>query len=30
MRRLGMTVDIEADTHDIPGLVRAIEKFFKK
>ena len=30
MRRLSMSVDIEAETHDIPGLVRAIEKFFKK
>jgi len=28
MRQLGMRVDIEAETHDIPGLAAAIEKFF--
>lgn len=30
MSRLGMPVDLEAKTHDIPGLVAAISKFYKK
>jgi uroporphyrinogen III methyltransferase/synthase len=30
MRQLGMRVDLEAETHDIPGLVAAIEKFFQR
>ena len=28
MRDLGLTVDIEAKEHDIPGLLRAIERFY--
>jgi len=28
MRKLGLTVDIEAPQHDIPGLVAAISTFF--
>jgi uroporphyrinogen III methyltransferase/synthase len=30
MQKLGMTVDIEAKVHDIPGLVDAIVKFYTK
>ena len=29
MRKLGMSVDVEAGVHDIPGLVSAIVKFYK-
>lgn len=30
MQKLGMTVDVEAKVHDIPGLVDAIVKFYTK
>jgi uroporphyrinogen III methyltransferase/synthase len=30
MRGLGMPVDLEAKTHDIPGLIRAIVDFYKR
>jgi hypothetical protein len=30
MRGLGMPVDLEAKTHDIPGLIRAIVEFYKR
>jgi uroporphyrinogen III methyltransferase/synthase len=30
MRSLGMDVDLEAKSHDIPGLIRAIVEFYKK
>ncbi len=29
MKKLGLSVDVEARLHDIPGLVRAIVKFYK-
>jgi hypothetical protein len=29
MRELGLAVDIEARQHDIPGLLKAIQGFYK-
>ena len=29
MRELGLRVDLEAKQHDIPGLLHAIEKFYR-